>query len=141
MSHVARRRAKTCRIGFRLSRKQLKIARLLRYTCVQTGRSEETSRMLPAKEFLPKSAKALSSRRDDSLKRQQITSTFSSENHFLATAFVPFRAPFFALSKRSMTAATMIGRPTAPSPKTSPNFPPSNAGTTFPHEITSLYEL
>jgi hypothetical protein len=71
--------------------------------------------------------------------RQRIhTDIFEPENHFLATAFAPLRAPFFALSRRSITAATMIGRPTVASTKTSPNFPPSEGGTNFPHEIASL---
>src|SRR5712675_1744335 len=49
--------------------------------------------------------------------------------------------PFLALSKRSITAATMIGNPTVASTKTSPNFPPSEGGTNLPQEMASLYGL
>src|SRR6266851_4427192 len=49
-----------------------------------------------------------------------------------------FAAGFFS---RSSTAATISGRPTVASTKTSPNFPPSAGGTNFPHEIASLYGL
>jgi hypothetical protein len=60
--------------------------------------------------------------------------------HFLAAALAPLRPlpPFFALSKRSITAATMSGSPTVASTKTSPNFPPSDGGTNLPQEIASL---
>src|SRR5437899_657877 len=59
--------------------------------------------------------------------------------YFLAPALAGLRAPpFFALSRRSSTAATMMGSPTVASTKTSPNFPPSDAGTNLPQEIASL---
>src|SRR5206468_11650994 len=49
-------------------------------------------------------------------------------------------APLFA-SSRSNTAATISGRPTVASTKTSANLPPSSGGTNLPHEIASLYGL
>jgi Arc/MetJ-type ribon-helix-helix transcriptional regulator len=47
-----------------------------------------------------------------------------------------FAAGFFF--NRSRTDATIIGNPTVASTKTSPNFPPSDGGTNFPHEMASL---
>jgi len=47
-----------------------------------------------------------------------------------------FAAGFFF--SRSSTAATISGRPTVASTKTSPNFPPSAGGTNFPQETASL---
>ena len=55
-----------------------------------------------------------------------------------AAGFFPLFEVFWFLSSRSRTAATMIGRPTVASTKTSPNLPPSDGGTNLPHEIASL---
>src|SRR5207244_8958983 len=41
----------------------------------------------------------------------------------------------------SSTAATISGKPTVASTKTSPKRPPSAGGTNFPQEIASLYGL
>src|SRR3984957_6403560 len=48
---------------------------------------------------------------------------------------------FLSPSSRSRTAATINGKPTVASRKTSPNFPPSAGGTNLPQDTASLYGL
>src|SRR3954469_25958618 len=80
-----------------------------------------------------------SSRSSKSLRAKASSQRIVLKHYFLAIDFAVFLPdPFLDFSRRSMTAATTMGRPTVASTKTSPNFPPSDGGTNLPHEIASL---
>src|SRR5579863_3890040 len=153
MKAAARGMATPLRIGFRLKRKCLQKVHLHPFIAVNAC-SVRKSRSRPPSQTpsLPAPAKSRSNRvpvhrqpqRSPLVTKARTTRSRRArlEAHlFAALAARVALPPFLALSRRSSTAATIIGSPTVASTNTSPNLPPSDGGTNLPHEIASLYGL
>jgi hypothetical protein len=133
-SRAVKPTGKTCRIGFRLNRKFFKTARLPLCIGICDGPAQ---RIESSRKRNERNNPARRASRPRGLPR------FFTPSHLVLYFFeaaLPDLRPlvFFPFSSRSITAATISGNPTVASTNTSPNFPPSDGGTNFPHEIASL---